>query len=238
MKINTLIIDDDSNWQKIISKFVQMNTALNLVGVCGSAMEGYSKLMELEVDLLICDVEMSDMSGLSFVKSIRNPPLVIFVTAHRDYAIDCYEVSPVDFLLKPLDLERFLKSIEKVRQRHLNPTETTAIEPYFFVRENLSYLQIAYKEVEYMKAQENFLQIVTTKETYMPILSITKMEEYLKGDAFLRVHRSYLVNRSAISMIGKNDIVLKSGKTIPIGDQYRTLINRKHIEGNLVSRNN
>jgi DNA-binding LytR/AlgR family response regulator len=238
MKINTLILDDDSNWQKIISKFVQMNTALNLVGVCSSAMEGYSKLMELEVDLLICDIEMPDMSGLNFVKSIRNPPLVIFVTAHRDYAVDCYDVSPVDFLLKPLDLERFLKSIEKVRQRFTNTLETTNVEPYFFVRENFSYIQIGYKEVEYMKAQENFLQIVTSKETYMPILSISKMEESLKGDVFLRVHRSYLINRSAISMISKNDITLNSGKVVPIGDQYRTQINRKHIDGSLVSRTN
>ncbi len=238
MKINTLIIDDDPSWQKIISKFVQMHPALALVGTCSSAMEGYSKMMESEIDLLICDIEMPDMTGLNFIKSIRNAPLVIFVTAHRDYALDCYEVSPIDFLLKPLELERFLQGIEKVRQRLTNPSETAIIEPYFFVRENLIYVQIDYKDVEYMKAQENFLQIVTTKETYMPILSITKMEEYLKGDAFLRVHRSYLVNRSAICMIGKNDIVLKSGKSIPIGDQYRTQINRKHIEGNLVSRNN
>jgi DNA-binding LytR/AlgR family response regulator len=217
MKINTLIIDDDQNWQKIISKFVQMNPILELVGTCNSAMEGYAKMMEAEIDLLICD---------------------IFVTAHRDYALDCYEVSPIDFMLKPLDLERFLKSIEKVRQRFENPPEIATVEPYFFVRENLNYIQIAYKDVLYMKAQENFLQIITANETYMPILSITKMEEYLKGDIFMRVHRSFLVNRTAISMISKNDIILSNGKSIPIGDQYRTQINRKHIEGNLVSRSN
>jgi DNA-binding LytR/AlgR family response regulator len=238
MKINTLIIDDDQNWQKIISKFVQMNPILELVGTCNSAMEGYAKMMEAEIDLLICDIEMPDMSGLNFVKSIRNAPMVIFVTAHRDYALDCYEVSPIDFMLKPLDLERFLKSIEKVRQRFENPPEIATVEPYFFVRENLNYIQIAYKDVLYMKAQENFLQIITANETFMPILSITKMEEYLKGDIFMRVHRSFLVNRTAISIISKNDIILSNGKSIPIGDQYRTQINRKHIEGNLVSRSN
>ena len=238
MKINTLIIDDDTNWQKIISKFVEANPALSLKGVCGSAMEAYAKMMETEIDLLICDIEMPDMSGLTFVKNIRHSPLVIFVTAHRDYALDCYEVSPVDFLLKPLDAEKFLKSIEKVRHRLANPPESAMIEPYFFVRENLNYVQIDYKDVLYMKAQENFLEIVTTKETFMPIISITKMEEQLKGDIFMRVHRSYLVNRSVISMITKNDIVLNTGKTIPIGDQYRTQIARKHIDGKLVSRNN
>lgn len=237
MKINTLIIDDNLDWQKIISKLVQMNPLLNLVGVSDSAMQAYAKLVEEDIDLLICDIEMPDMSGLQFVKSLRNSPMVIFVTAHRDYALDCYEVSPVDFLLKPIDLERFLQSIEKVRVRFFNPPEVAEVEPYFFVRENLNYVQIPYNEVLYMKAQENFLQIVTKTQSFLPILSITKMEEQLKGDRFMRVHRSFLVNRSEISMIGKNDIMLTNGQSIPIGDQYRTQINRKHIDGNLVSRN-
>lgn len=238
MKINTLIVDDNLDWQKIISKLVQMNPLLNLVGVCGSAMEAYAKLVEGEIDLLICDIEMPHMSGIQFVKSLRITPMVIFVTAHRDYALDCYEVSPVDFLLKPIDLERFLQSIEKVRVRFRNPIEIADIEPYFFVRENLNYVQIPYKDVLFMKAQENFLQIVTATQNFLPILSITKMEEQLKGDRFLRVHRSFLVNRSEISMIGKNDITLTNGQSIPIGDQYRTQISRKHIDGNLVSRSN
>lgn len=236
MKINTLIIDDDINWQKILGKFVQMNPLLELVGVCGSVMEGYAKMAEKEVDLLICDIEMPEMSGLAFVKSIHYAPCVIFVTAHRDYALDCYDVSPVDFLLKPLDLDRFLQSIEKVRQRLAVLPETAMVSPYFFVRENLNYEQIAYEDVLYMKAQDNFLQIVTKQKNYLPIISITKMEEQLKGDAFLRVHRSYLVYRGAIKSITKNDIVLSSGEFIPIGDQYRMQINRKHIEGHLIRR--
>jgi two-component SAPR family response regulator len=134
MKINTLIIDDDPNWQKIISKFVLMNPLLTLVGTCSSAMEGYAKMTENEIDLLICDIEMPDISGLSFVKSIHHAPQVIFVTSHRDYALDCYEVSPTDFLLKPLELDRFLQSIEKVRLRMANTLETATIEPYFFCK--------------------------------------------------------------------------------------------------------
>ena len=239
MKINTLIIDDDIIWQTIISKFVLMNPILELVGICGSAMEAYAKITENEVDLMICDIEMPEISGLDFIKSIKNPPLIIFVTSHLNFALDCYEVSPIDFMLKPLEIQRFFRSIEKVRQRLLNPPEVAMFEPYFFVRENLNYLQIEYKNVEYMKAQENFLQIVTTNtKSFMPIISISKMEEQLKGDFFLRVHRSFLVNRFAISMIKKNDIVMLSGAIIPIGDQYRSQIKRTHIDGNLMSRTN
>lgn len=235
MKINTLIIDDDINWQKILAKFVQMNPLLELVGVCGSMMEGYAKMAEKEVDLLICDIEMPEMSGLDFVKSIRYSPCVIFVTAHRDYALDCYDVSPVDFLLKPLDLDRFCKASKKCGSAW-QFCPKLPLSPYFFVRENLNYEQIAYDDVLYMKAQDNFLQIVTKQKNYLPIISITKMEEQLKGDAFLRVHRSYLVYRGAIKSITKNDIVLNTGEFIPIGDQYRSQINRKHIEGYLISR--
>lgn len=236
MKINTLIVDDDPLWLTVLSKFVSMAPILNEVGSCASAMEAYALLTEHEVDLLICDIEMPGMSGLNFIKTLRQPPLVIFVTAHRDYALDCYEVSPVDFLLKPLDQQRFLSSIEKARQRLGSTGRDTAIEPYFFVRENLNYIQIPYREVLYMKAQENFAQIVTTGQTYLPMLSMAKLEEQLKGDVFLRVHRSYLVHRSAIRQILKNDILLVNDEQIPIGDQYRTRINRIHLDSRLISR--
>lgn len=236
MIINTLIVDDNLNWRKIISKFVEMNPLLNLVDTCSSAMEAYAKLTEHEVDLLICDVEMPDLSGLSFIRSLKHSPLVIFVTAHRNYALDCYEVSPVDFLLKPLDLERFMKAIEKVRERLENAPETSPIEPYFFIRESMNYLQIRYKDVLYIKSHENVVQIVTADQTYQPILTITRLEEKLKGDIFLRVHRSYLVHRDAIATIGRNEIILRGGIEIPIGDQYRTKINHKHIDAFSISR--
>ena len=238
VKMNTLVIDDDKLWQKSIGKFVQMNPNLTLVGMCSSAMEAYGMMVEKEIDLIVCDIEMPEMKGIDFIKNIKNPPLVIFVTSHRDYALDCYDVSPVDFMLKPLDVPRFFASIEKAKLRFINPTESLTIKPYLFIRENNNYIQLAYADIEYMESEDNFLKIITNTKTYMPILTISKMEQGLKGDVFIRVHRSFLVNREVISKITKNEVVLHSGKTIPIGDQYRNQLNRKHIEGNLISRNN
>lgn len=238
MKIKTLVVDDDKNWRTIISKFVNMIPQLENVGTCESAVEGYAKIIENDIDLLICDIEMPEMSGIDLVKSLRNPPLIIFVTSHRDYALNCYDVSPVDFLLKPLELDRFIKSIEKVKDRFENPINPTSVSPYLFVRENQTYIQITYKNILYMKAQENYVQIVTNERTFLPILTITKLENQLKGDTFLRVHRSYIVNRAAISTITKDDIVLVSGQKIPIGDQYRDSINRKHIDEHHITRSN
>lgn len=95
MKIKTLIIDDDHHWQKILGKMVEVNPFLELLGICGSAMEAYAQLGDAE--LLICDIELPDMTGVNFIRSLRQSPLVIFVTSHADYALDCYEVAPVDF---------------------------------------------------------------------------------------------------------------------------------------------
>jgi DNA-binding LytR/AlgR family response regulator len=236
MKINTLIVDDDPQWRLVIEKFAGANPVLNVVGTCASAMEAYGKLAEENIDLLISDIEMPDMSGLDLVKSLKIAPAVIFVTAHRDYALDCYAVSPVDFLLKPLDFPRFTQAVEKARTRLANTAYSLAIEPYFFVRENAQYVQIRYRDVLYLKSEENYSKIVTKEQIYMPTLFLSKLEEKLKSDIFLRVHRSYLVHRDAIVSIGKNDIVLTNGQSIPIGDQYRNKINAKHIEGYIVSR--
>lgn len=234
MKINTMVIDDDPNWQNILRTLVEMNPLLHLVAVCPSAMEAYAHLANENIDLIISDIEMSPISGLDFIKNIDNAPLTIFVTSHRDYALDCYEVSPIDFLVKPIEPTRFFRSIEKVRKRLTESSEP--IEPYFFIWENKAYIQISYKDVLYIKADGNFVQIVTNDQTYMPTGAITKLEEKLKTDIFLRVHRSYLVHRNAISKVMKNEVILCNGQEIPIGDQYRNKIQQKHIDTYTVTR--
>ena len=236
MKINTLIVDDNPSWRLTISKLVAMTPVLNLVATCASGFEAYAKLTELEIDLLICDIELPDISGMSLAKSLSNGPLILFVTSHQEYALDGYEVSPVDFLLKPINPERFLQSVEKVRRHLLSTSDEAVANPYFFVRDGHNYEQIAYKDVLYMKAREHYLDIVTPTRTYTPLISISKIEEKLKDNIFLRVHRSFLVHRMAIATIGKDHIVLTNKEKIPIGEQYRAQINRKHIEGNLISR--
>lgn len=234
--IRTLVVDDDPHARSIVSRVVQLNPLLSLVGSCASALEAYALLTETEVDLLICDIEMPEMTGLEFVRNMKHPPLVIFLTSHRDYALACYEVSPIDFLVKPLDPVRFFAAIEKVRQRLNNPPESGIEDPYFFVREGHQYVQIRCNDVLYMKADASLLQIVTTTQTYQPILSIAKLEEQLKSDLFVRVHRSYVVLRSAISRIGRQELVLISGHVIPIGEQYQAQLHRKHVEGRLIQR--
>jgi len=235
MKIKTLIIDDDPHWQLLIRKLVESTPFLECIGVFGSAMDAYAQLHE--ADLLICDIELPDMKGVEFIQNLRQPPLVIFITSHANYALDCFEVAPVDFLLKGFTPQRFLKSIERVRERFKDERSIPVMEPYFFVRDGMNYAQIRYREVLYMKSQDNTLHIVTPDRVYSPTLTIPKMEEQLKGDIFIRVHRSYLVNRLAIVSITKDDLILTNGERVSIGEQYRAMLYRKHIEKNIVSRN-
>jgi two-component system, LytTR family, response regulator LytT len=209
---------------------------LNLVGTCPSAMEAYARLAHEEIDLLICDIEMPQVTGLGLARSLAGGPLILFVTSHSHYALPSYEVAPVDFLLKPIDPERFMRSIERVRQRLLTDPESIPVAPYFFIRENHDYVQIPYHDVLYIRSQDHFLQVVTSQKTYLPMLPLSKMEEQLKGDVFLRVHRSYLVHRGAIQVITKNEIYLTNGDAIPIGDQYRAKISRLHVDGNLIRK--
>jgi DNA-binding LytR/AlgR family response regulator len=233
MKIKTLIIDDSAEWRDILTKLVALNPLIELNGVCGTVMEAYAYLTDKNIDLIISDIEMSPISGLDFIKNIQNPPLTIFVTSHRDYALDCYAVSPVDFLVKPIEPLRLFKSIEKVRMR-LAETPN-AVEPYFFIWENKAYIQVNYKDVLYIKAEGNFVQITTNDQIYMPATTITKLEGKLKPDVFLRVHRSFLVHRNAILKVTKNEITLRNGQEIPLGEQYRNKITQKHIEAYNIS---
>lgn len=235
MKINTLVIDDNPHWQKTISKFVEINPILHLVGVCSSAMEAYGQLSEDNIQLIICDIEMPEVSGLELAKSVQDKVLIIFATAHQQYALECYDVTPVDFLLKPIDHARFLKSIEKAKDKLLQG-KSKEVEPYFFIRESHSYIQIAHKDVLYIQSNEHSINIVTETTSFSPFLSISKFEEEIKSDLFLRVHRSYIVNRQAISSISKNDLTLKDGQTVPIGEQYRRQLKEKHILSNLLSK--
>lgn len=238
MQIKTLILDDDPLWQQSLSKLVLLHPSLQLVGIGSNALEGYQILAEKAIDLLICDIEMPEVNGIEWIKNLTHPPLVVLVTSHQEYALDGYEISPVDFLVKPLDVARFFKSIDRVKERLSQTQSLSTVSPYLFIREQNAYIQIPYHQIEYMESEDNILKIITPTKIFQPILTIGKMEQFLKGDVFIRIHRSFLVNREAIVRISKNEITTQSGKVLPIGDQYRDLISQSHIKNHLITRQN
>lgn len=238
MQIKTLILDDDPLWQQSLSKLVLLHPSLQLVEIGSNALEGYQILAEKAIDLLICDIEMPEVNGIEWIKNLTHPPLVVLVTSHQEYALDGYEISPVDFLVKPLDVARFFKSIDRVKERLSQTQSFSTVSPYLFIREQNAYIQIPYHQIEYMESEDNILKIITPTKIFQPILTIGKMEQFLKGDVFIRIHRSFLVNREAIVRISKNEITTQSGKVLPIGDQYRDQISQSHIKNHLITRQN
>ena len=242
MKINTLIIDDDPLWRDLLERFAKMNSLIHLVDSFDSALKAYAKVSEGEIDLLLLDVDMPELSGIDFVKSLERPPFVIFITAHSKYALDSYDVSAVDYLVKPFTYDRFLKAIERVRERllvkqRLKSSENPVIEQdYFFIRVNQNYLRFLYDDVLYMKAQENFTQIFTKDNSEMALVNIRNIEKQLLNDVFVRVHRSYLVNRKAITMLTKDHVLLINGLEIPIGKQYKQNVESDLVQSKLIKR--
>ncbi len=236
MKLNTLVIDDDPKGGKVLSRFVALNPRLEFMGAYGTAIAAHTAMTEGRVDVLICRIELADTSGIEFVKNLEQPPLTVFVSAFAALAVACFEVGAADFLLEPFDYNRFMKGIERIYARFEAKTAIPFIEPYFFVREKLNYIQIAYKDVLYIKAKENFVQIVTNGQSFLTLSSITQLAEKLDKVVFLRVHRSYIVQRAAITLVNKQEIILTNGQSIPVGEQYRTVIHEQHIDRYNVSK--
>ena len=240
MLIRTFIIDDTPDWQDILSRFVKHNPVLELTGVFSSALEAYARIADNEADLLLIDVEMPDIDGIKFIKSLEHPPLVVFVTSHPQFAVAGFEAAATDYLVKPFEVDRFLKCIERVRARFEADNALKAgfqdlDDEYFFIKVNQTSLKLPYNDVLYLKSLENYVQVQTVSgETHLTVSGLSNFEKRLPPSVFVRSHRSYLVNIRFLSSLSNNTILLKGGHEIPIGERYydkmqRDLVNKKMI---------
>jgi DNA-binding LytR/AlgR family response regulator len=247
MTIKTIIVDDDAVWRELTTEFVKMNPALELIGTFDSALAAYPFLMKEKVDLILLDVEMPQLDGLKFAKSLTHPPLIVFVTSHAESAVEGFEVAATDFLVKPFTVERFFKMIERVqtqmetknapppRQIGMQAQYPHEMNNFFFIRTNNSYLKINCDDVLYIKAMENFIQIVTPTQKHTSLIPLSTVEEQLPSDRFMRAHRSYLVNAENIETMTKDTIHFGEFQ-VPISEQYRDKIVKTFIESRLLKR--
>jgi DNA-binding LytR/AlgR family response regulator len=238
MNIRTIIVDDDDAWREIISTYVATIPNLTLEGSFDSPQIAFQKLSEENIDLAILDIDMPVMSGLSLVKSLKNPPAIIFVTSHADYAASSYDVEAVDFLTKPFEFDRFVKAIERVSKRleAAQPTKPTSIEDdLFFIRSQNSYIKLRYSEVLFVKAMENFIQIVTEAQKYTVLMPLSNIESQLPPDKFMRVHRSYLINMFNITSVERDTVNIKEN-SIPLSEQYKEKLIETMIEKRLLKK--
>jgi DNA-binding LytR/AlgR family response regulator len=229
MTYKCVIAEDEPIAREIIQTYCSHLPYIEVVASCGNALEAKMVLQQQNVDILFLDINMPVMDGVSFLKSLKTQPQVIFTTAYKEYAVDAFELSAVDYLLKPFSLDRFMMAVDKAVERlqaatNITPTVRTVeekpSEDFIFIKTDRKIFKIKYDELLYAEANGNFTRIVTTTQTFSPAMTFTSAEELLPRPFFLRVHRSFIINKSKISHIEGNRVFIGQ-KEIPIGNNYK-----------------
>jgi DNA-binding LytR/AlgR family response regulator len=234
--ITTIIIDDEEDWRDNIAERVEAHPKLDLIGVFESSMAAYDLITEGGVDLILLDIEMPESNGVDFMRQLSKPPMVIFITSHRDFALESYEVKAVDYLLKPLSKVRFMQAIEKVLTHKSAENEAVLDETFFFIRENNSFVKVEIADILFLKSLENYTQIITPSRTYTTLIPLSSAEDKLPKTSFLRVHRSFLVNKSKITVVNKSELFILMHE-IPIGRAYADVVFNSLVKDNLIAKN-
>lgn len=220
--IHCLIVDDEPIAREIIKAYCSHLPMLHIVASVGNALEAKTILQTQKVDLLFLDINMPVLNGISFLKTLKHPPQVIFTTAYKEYAVDAFDLAACDYLLKPFSLERFIVAVDKVFSP-LAPNggnTPTKNEDYLFLKADGKIYKILHDELLFAEAQGNYTKVVTTQHTLLPSMTFSSFEELLPPTLFLRVHRSFLINKARITHIEGNRVFIQSHE-IPIGSSYR-----------------
>ncbi|MBL7707129.1 MAG: response regulator transcription factor [Taibaiella sp.] len=240
--MNCIIIDDEPLAIKAISALCLQFPELHIVATCNNAMEAFQALHKYEISLIFLDINMPVIDGLSFLRSLKDPPAVILTTAYSEYALESYELNVIDYLLKPVAPERFAAAIQKFKARKgisgmqapvPNITGSPASKPgsspfnintsvkdFMFIKENGKLVRLNFKDIFFIEGMKDYLKVVTTNKTYIIHQTMKSMEESLPANAFMRVHKSYIIALAAIKQIDGNCIETDKGG-VPLSLTYR-----------------
>lgn len=224
--IACIAIDDEPLALKQIVSYIDKTPYLALKGQFESALDAISFLKDNEADLMFVDINMPDLSGMDFVKSLKNPPGVIFTTAYSEYAVEGFKVDAIDYLLKPIGYSEFLRAAEKANERlqlHIDsPPSIESNDQFLLIKSEYKILRINLSDIKYIEGMREYLRIhLENQKPVMTLMSMKKLEEHLPKKQFMRVHRSFIVNLDKITVIERNRIVFDREVYIPIGEQYK-----------------
>ncbi len=224
--MNCIIIDDDLLSRKIVEGFIEKTEFLNLIGSYDNALDSLKIFQEEEpVDLIFLDVEMPEMSGLEFLNTLDSPPMIIIVSGQEKYALEAYEYDVIDYLLKPLELARFYKAVNKAQKRFQEKESISNYpEEIFIKKKNSTLVRLRYDDILWVEALENYVTVNTRKEKFTIHFTMKAIENKLPSTKFKRVHRSYIINIQQIEQIEDNSVIMRldnGAKVIPIGKSYR-----------------
>ena len=234
--IKVLAIDDEPLALQQLVSYIQKVSFLQLVGQCQSALEAKEFLNREPVDAVFCDINMPDLNGMDFVKSLAAPPLIVFTTAYSEYAVEGFKVNAVDYLLKPFGLDDFRRAANRLKERlETSPVAVPVAEmpqsnaeedDTIFIKTDYKVVKIAISDIRYIEGMSEYLKIHLEGQPkpLVTLLSMKKMEEYLPP-SFMRIHRSYIVNLKKIQEVNKNRVIMDADTYLPIGDNYKEAFN-------------
>ena len=238
MSITCIIIDDEPLARKGLKEYVTDVDFLNLIGEFDNPLKAAELISRGEVQLLFLDIQMPKITGLEFFKTLQNAPPVIFTTAYPQYALEGFEVNALDYLVKPISFDRFLKAAMKAREyyevRETNEKEKATTD-YFFIKTDNKLVKILFEDVLFVEALQNYVTIHTLLKKHMTYLTFKSVEEYLPADKFLKVHKSYIVAASKVDSIEGNDIRIGQ-QHIPISRNQKDEVMEKLLKGKFLKR--
>jgi DNA-binding LytR/AlgR family response regulator len=225
--IRCIIVDDEVLAQQVIQNHIQQISTLKLVGVGNNALEAAELLRIQEVDLIFLDIQLPGMTGLNFLRSLENPPLVVLTTAYAEYALESYEFSVIDYLLKPISFERFSKTVNKIVEGRLFTNtgyeRTSPPVEHIFIKSGKKFFKVDFSEIIYIEGMKDYLKIHTTEYKLVTHQTMGDMEDILPERLFIRVHKSYIVSLTYVKSIDSTSIEIDN-TTLPIGNSYKNKV--------------
>ena len=230
--MNCIAVDDEPLALKLLADNISKVAYLNLVDSCADAFEAVKALQENTVDLIFIDIQMPGLTGMQLVSTLQNKPLVIFITAYKQYALESYDLAVVDYLVKPVALDRFIKACNKAKELYELKSlkqQPTAIntKDFFFVNADYSQVKIMFNDIIWMEGVRDYVKIYL-KNSNKPLLirsSLKAIEQVLSSFKFLRIHKSYLVAVESITSIRKNSVFIKEME-LPVGETFKEAIEK------------
>ncbi len=228
--MNCLVVDDEEFSRNVVKIFVEKTDKLKLVGECENAIDAFNMLKKKDIDVIFLDVEMPEMTGMDLIKSMDNLPQVVLITARKDYAIEAFEYSVTDYLVKPINYPRFLKAVEKVTKNHQegegNDILPSNNQEDIYVKSDSKIVKINLNNILFVEALSDYVIINTPEKRYIVHSTMKGIAQKLPDHIFSRVHRSYIVNINKIESIEDTNIIMPK-KNIPIGASYKAKFMKK-----------
>lgn len=226
--MNCIIVDDDALSCKLIEGFVKKSTSLNLLGIFSDSISARNEMTKRhDIDLIFLDIQMPELNGFEFLGSLENPPNIIIISSADEFALKAFDFNVVDYLLKPVTYARFCKSVDKTIRYFSRREAVNTGDEEIFIKKGSSLVKLKLKDIIYVEALENYVTLTTKEERFTIHFTMKAIENQLPSGVFIRVHRSYIINKSMIQAIKENSLDLVVGgtiKSIPVGKSFRDLL--------------